>query len=65
MKEFLESLEIGEGKVKLSAEEVKSILAKNGEMVNTEVTKKEEALNKEIDNYKNFILPVKLRGESS
>ena len=39
MKEFLENLEIGEGKVKLSQEEIKSILAKNGQIVNAEVEK--------------------------
>ena len=39
MKEFLENLEIGEGKVKLSKEEVKSILAEHGKTVTTESEK--------------------------
>ena len=34
MKEFLENLEIGEGKVKLSQEEIKSNPAKNGDILN-------------------------------
>ena len=46
MKDFLEELEIGENKVKLSKEEIKNILAKHGEYIKIETTKVE-------DNYKN------------
>lgn len=55
MKEFLESLEIGEGKEKLSQEMIKSILAKNGEIVKVENKKVEDAKNEEIKNYKTTI----------
>ena len=55
MKEFLENLEIGEGKVKLSKEEVKSILAEHGKTVTTESEKAKNDLNKEIETYKTTI----------
>lgn len=55
MKEFLENLEIGEGKVKLSKEEVKSILAEHGKTVTTESEKAKIDLNKEIETYKTTI----------
>jgi len=52
MKEFLESLEIGEEKIKLSKEEVKFILAENGKVVKTETEKAKEDLTAEIETYK-------------
>lgn len=52
MKDFLESFEIGEGKVKLSKEEVKSILAEHGKTVTNETEKVKTDLNKEIETYK-------------
>ena len=52
MKDFLESLEIGEEKVKLSKEEVKSILAEQGKTVTNETEKVKTDLNKEIETYK-------------
>ena len=55
MKEFLENLEIGEGKVKLSAEEVKKILAENGKIVATEKKKVEDDYNTKVSNYKTTI----------
>ena len=55
MKEFLESLEIGEGKVKLSATEVKSILTEYGKTVNKETEKVKNDLTNEINTYKNTI----------
>ena len=55
MKEFLENLEIGEGKIKLSKEEVKSILAEHGKTVTTESEKVKTDLNKEIETYKTTI----------
>lgn len=55
MKEFLENMEIGEGKVKLSAEEVKSIIAKNGEIVNNETKKIEDKYKTQLENQKTTI----------
>mgnify|MGYP004668662151 CR=1 FL=1 len=55
MKEFLENLEIGEGKVKLSKEEIKSILAEHGKTVTTESEKAKTDLNKEIETYKTTV----------
>lgn len=55
MKEFLESLEIGDGKVKLSKEEIKSILAEHGKTVTTETGKVRTDLTNEINTYKTTI----------
>lgn len=48
MKDFLEGLEIGEGKVKLNSEEIKSILTEHGKTVTTENEKVKSVLNNEI-----------------
>ncbi len=55
MNDFLEKLEIGEGKVKLSKEEIKSILTEHGKVVNNETEKVKTKLNSEIDTYKTTI----------
>ena len=55
MKDFLESLEIGEGKVKLSAAEVKSILTEHGKTVTSETEKVKKDLTNEINTYKGTI----------
>ncbi len=55
MKEYLENLEIGEGKVKLSKEEIKSILVENGKIINNEIDKTKEEFKTEIDGYKEKI----------
>lgn len=55
LKEYLESLELGENKVKLSKEEIKGILAESGKIVNTETEKVESQYKQEIDGYKNTI----------
>lgn len=55
MKDFLESLEIGEGKVKLSAAEVKSILTEHGKTVTSETEKVKKDLTNEINTYKDTI----------
>ncbi|MEI3530679.1 MAG: hypothetical protein V8Q75_06465 [Bacilli bacterium] len=55
MKEFLEGLEIGEGKVKLSKEEIKLILAENGKAINNEVKKVTDSKDAEIKTYKTTI----------
>lgn len=53
MKEFLESLEIGENKVKLSESEIKTILTEHGKTVTTETEKVKKTLGEDIDTYKN------------
>ncbi len=55
MKDFLESLEIGEGKVKLSKEEIKSILTEHGKTVTNETEKVKTDLTNEINTYKTTI----------
>lgn len=55
MKDFLENLEIGEGKVKLSKEEIKSILTEHGKVVTNETEKVKTSLNSEIQTYKTTI----------
>lgn len=55
MKDFLENLEIGESKVKLSKDEIKSILAENGKVVTNETNKIKDSLNDEINTYKTTI----------
>ena len=59
MKGFLEELEIGEGKVKLSKEEIKSIIAKHGEYIKTETEKVEKQYREEISEYKSTIDDLK------
>lgn len=59
MKGFLEELEIGEGKVKLSKEEIKSIIAKHGEYIKTETEKVEKQYKEEISEYKSTIDDLK------
>ena len=61
MKDFLESLEIGEGKIKLSKEEVKMILAEHGKSVKTETEKVESKLGKDIEEYKTTIDDLKMQ----
>lgn len=55
MKEFLEGLEIGENKVKLSKEEVKSILTEHGKTVTNETEKVKTRFENEINTYKTTI----------
>lgn len=61
MKEFLESLEIGEGKVKLSKDEIDSILTKHGKTVTTETEKVKTGLENEINTYKTTITNLENR----
>ena len=65
MKDFLENLEIGEDKIKLSKEEIKSILAEHGKSVKTETEKVEEKYNKDIESYKNTIDDLKEKIEKA
>ncbi len=53
MKKFLEDLEIGEGKVKLSEDQIKAILTEHGKSVNAEKEKVRTELSTEIETYKN------------
>ena len=59
MNDFLENLEIGENKIKLSKEEIKSILAEHGKSVKTETEKVESKFKKDIEEYKNTIDDLK------
>ena len=59
MKDFLENLEIGENKVKLSQEEIKSILAEHGKSVKTETEKVENNMKKENGDLKATIDDLK------
>jgi len=54
-KDYLESLEIGENKLKLSKEEIKGIIAESGKTVNAEVEKIESKYKEEVEGYKNTI----------
>lgn len=59
LKDFLEGLEIGESKVKLSKEDIKNIMAENGKVVENEKTKVEEQYKKDIETYKTTIDDLK------
>ena len=59
MKDFLENLEIGENKIKLSQEEIKSILAEHGKSVKTETEKVENNMRKENEDLKATIDDLK------
>lgn len=59
MNDFLENLEIGENKIKLSKEEIKSILAEHGKSVKTETEKVESKYKKDIEEYKTTIDDLK------
>ena len=65
MKDFLENLEIGENKIKLSKEEIKAILAEHGKSVKTETEKVESKLEKDIEEYKTTIDDLKKKIENS
>lgn len=65
MKDFLESLELGESKYKLSKEEIKTILSENGKQIKTETDKVEEKYKTEIGTYKTTIDDLKGQIEKS
>ena len=65
MKDFLETLEIGEGKVKLSKEEVKSILAKHGDYIKTEKEKIENEYKTQLEDNKTTISELKAQIEKA
>lgn len=55
LKDYLETLEIGENKLKLSKEDIKGILAESGKVVNTETEKLKIEYQKTIDDLKEQI----------
>ena len=55
LKDFLEKLEIGENKVKLSKQDIDGIMAENGKVVKTETEKVEEKYKADIEGYKTTI----------
>ena len=59
MNDFLENLEIGENKIKLSKEEIKAIMKEHGKTVTTETEKIKAELQKDIDTYKSTIDELK------
>jgi len=65
MNEFLEKLEIGEGKVKLSKEEIKAILAEHGKSIKTETEKVENKYKADVENYKTTIDDLKKQIENA
>ena len=65
MKDFLETLEIGEEKVKLSKDEIKSIIAKHGEYIKTETEKVDSKYKSEIEDNKKTIDELKAQLETS
>lgn len=65
LKDYLESLEIGENKEKLSKEMIKGILAESGKVVNTETEKVENQYKTDIENYKSTIDDLKAKMEKA
>ena len=65
MKDFLENLEIGEGKIKLSKEEIKSILAEHGKSITTETEKVKADFQKENNDLKSTISDLKTQIENA
>jgi hypothetical protein len=65
MNDFLEALEIGENKVKLSKEEIKSILAEHGKTVKTETEKVKTKYEEDITSYKTTIDDLKKQIENA
>lgn len=59
MNDFLENLEIGENKVKLTKEEIKTILAEHGKSVKVETEKVESKYKKDIEEFKSTIVDLK------
>lgn len=65
MKDFLETLEIGEEKIKLSSEDIKSILKKHGEYIKTETDKVESKYTTEIKDKESTINDLKEKIENA
>ena len=65
MKDFLEELEIGETKVKLSKEEIKSILAKHGDYIKIETEKVDNKYKDQLEDNKTTISKLKAQIENA
>lgn len=65
MKDFLEALEIGETKVKLSKEEIKNILAKHGEYIKIETDKIDNKYKEQLEENKDTIEDLKQQIEKA
>ena len=65
MKDFLQELEIGEEKVKLSNEDIKSILKKHGEYIKTETEKVENKYKDQLEDNKTTIDDLKAQIEKA
>ena len=65
MKDFLESLEIGESKVKLSSEEIKSIMKKHGDYIKTETEKVDNKYKDQLEDNKTTIAELKAQIEKA
>ena len=65
MKDFLETLELGDEKLKLSKEEIKSILAKHGEYIKIETDKVEDKYKNQINDNKATIDDLKSQIEKA
>lgn len=65
MKDFLENLEIGENKIKLSSEDIKNILKKHGEYIKTETDKVENKYKDQLEDNKNTIDDLKAQIEKA
>ena len=65
MKDFLEALEIGEEKLKLSSEDIKSILKKHGEYIKNETDKVEIKYKDLLEDNKNTINILKEKIEKA
>lgn len=65
LKDYLENLEIGDDKLKLSKEDIKGIIAESGKVVNTETEKVKNDLQKDIEGYKTTIDDLKKQIEKA
>lgn len=65
MKDYLENLEIGEEKIKLSKEDIKGILKKQGEITNAEVDKVKNEYKSQLDDDKSTISDLKVQIEKA
>lgn len=65
MKDFLETLEIGENKVKLSSEDIKNILKKHGEYIKIETDKVDIKYKDQLEDNKTTINELKAQIEKS
>ena len=65
MKDFLEELEIGENKVKLSSDDIKNILKKHGEYIKIETEKVDSKYKEQIEDNKTTIEDLKSQIEKA